>query len=144
MLSVKTRGEKFRISAVVAGNLIIGGWYFLVPLPVLLGLRLEALTGESYAWPLRVTLISLLVLVLSLILLAATSQAWKRRHFLKVTAACLATLAVLELYESAMLHITYGPMRLNDASVYMRGPLLVVWAALNAMHKPEDGVTAER
>jgi len=143
MLLTKTRGEKFRLSAVMAGNLIIVGWYSLVSLPVLLGLRLEALTGESYAWPLRVMLISLFVLFFSLILLAATFKAWKRRHFLKVTAACLATLAVLELYESAMLHITYGPLQLNDVSVYIRGPLLVVWAALNVMHKPKNGVTAE-
>ena len=140
---MKTREEKFRLSAVIAGNLIVVGWYLIASLPILLGLRTEVLTGESYVWPLRVMLTSLFVLFVSLILLAATFQAWKRRHFLKVTAACLAALAVLELYESVMLQIVYGPSRLNDVSYYIQGPLLAVWAVLNAMHKPKNGMSAE-
>lgn len=140
---MKVKKYKFLIFSVVAGNLIIVGWYFLVSLHVLLGLRLEVLTGESYAWPLRVVLMSLVVLLLSLILLAATFQAWKRRHFFKATAACLAALAVIELYESAMLHILYGPLQLDDVSVYINGPLLIAWAALNLIHKPKNGGTAE-
>lgn len=141
---MKTREGKYRLSAVVAGNMIIVGWYLLVSIWVLLGLRVEVLTGESYVWPLEVMLMSLFVLLLSLILLAATFRAWKRRHFFKVTAACLAVLAVIELYETVMLHILYGPLRLEHVSVYISGPLLIAWAALNVMmHKPKNGVTAE-
>lgn len=141
---MKTKEGKFCLSVVIAGNMIIVGWYLLVSLPALFYLRQEVLTGESYPLPLRVVLILLFVLLLSLILLAATLQAWKRRHFFKATAACLAVLAVLELFETVMLHILHGPLQLNHVSIYIRGPLLIAWAALNVMmHKPKNGVTAE-
>lgn len=125
-------GQKSKRLALVVGNSIVLLRYLTISVSVLLGLRHEALSGESVIWPLRVMLVSSVMFAVSIVLSWSTMQVVRRRAPpRKILVASLLLLSVLEFHETFMLHFMHSPIHLYDVSAYIYGPLLLVWAMVN-------------
>lgn len=115
-----------------AGNFLIFLRHFLASVWVLFGLRQEVVTGTGYQWPVDVSVFSLFSLFFSLLLLVAIFFVLSKRHVAKsLLVICLSFFFLAECYETVMLHLTYGPIRIDEITAYAYGPLMLVWTFFN-------------
>lgn len=132
----------------MAGNLLVLVYYWLFPALGLLFPRREVLTGTVWETPLIVTLTIWFVLAVSTVFAMSLVGVYSGRRLLPrgMTVLCLSILAVLEIYETIMVHQVYGPISPQLSAYVGRGPLLVFWAIVNwyaiVRGEPRNPVTA--
>lgn len=132
LLGPQSTARKWLVALALAGNLVILARYFLASAIVLLGLRGEALTGQSYEWPTQVILVSAVVFVLTTSLLIAMLPLWKDKWKARlVICICIFGLASIEIMESVLVFINYRPFHLYEWNYYLYGPLLITWGLVN-------------
>ncbi|KAF1710178.1 hypothetical protein CSC73_05750 [Pseudoxanthomonas sacheonensis] len=132
LLKPKSTTKKWLAALALVGNLAILARYFLASAVVLLGLRGEALTGQSYDWPMRVVIVSAIVFVLTASLLIAMLPLWRDKWKARlVVCICIFGIASIEIIESILVYITYRPFHLYEWNYYLYGPLMIAWGVVN-------------
>lgn len=116
-----------------AGNSLIFFRHFLASAWVLFGLRQEVVTGSSYQWAIDVRFFAFVAFIFSIIFLISIIRVWFNHQFSKkLVLLCLLFFFLAECYETFMLHITYGPIKIDEVTAYIYGPLVFSWALINA------------
>jgi hypothetical protein len=113
-------------------NLLVLARHMLLSAWVLFGGRQEVVTGHGYQWPMTASVLSAMSFLASSVfavsLLGVMMNKWRLE---KAVVACLAFFTLREIYESIMLHVLYGPMKITDFSAYLYGPLVAVLVVVN-------------
>lgn len=109
-------------------NLGVAGWYLLAAAWVLVGFRIEVLTGASYEWPVRVVVTSTVVAVLGLLIVMAVLCITRGRLFDHVLVSALIALSLIEAWEFISLVRLHGP----GSGSWLSFALLISWAAVCA------------
>lgn len=124
--------SRFPRFLLMAANFFVLARHMLFSAWVIFGGRQEIATGDSYQWPLVASVLSVASFLVSLALAFALLGVLMNRWCLeRVVVACLAFFVLYEGYESIMLHVLYGPMKITDFSAYLYGPLVAILAVIN-------------
>ena len=111
-------------------NVGIAFWYLRASAWVLGGQRIEVLTGDSYGWPLRIRLVSLLLAIFGVTIIVSTLCLRFSKWYGHALVMCIALLACLELLESTALSLTYG----WDLMLVLTPAALFTWAFISALY----------
>lgn len=84
-------------------NFAVASWYLFNGVFVLLRMRTEVLTGQSYDWPAKVIVTSVLGVFAALVVAAFSAFLQQSRAFGPVIVVSLGTLVALELFELVQL-----------------------------------------
>lgn len=113
---------------ITAINIAVSARYLLAASWVLACGRTEALTNDCYEWPIRIVVVSVIVLSSAIALLLSTIAMWLRYRWSRISATIsLLVFSVIETMETIALSSEFG-FDGTDISFFIFGPAMLAWA----------------
>jgi hypothetical protein len=125
---------KITCAAIVIGNVFVFISHILGPLIIVLGLRTEVLTGNSYEYSIGMVFVSFLAVFLLLLFLYANYGSIRWGGFWRwILLSCLLFLMLVRLSEAISGHAEYGMVYVVKRE-YFSSLFFFVWVFINYLY----------